>query len=154
MYMNNSLIYLINIEATIDDVRFGSKVGQIGPKRDKAWIFLGAKMHCNLVWEKYWSTSFGANLTNLKSPGFVPSGANLSHLSECLHISHISHISHNSPSSSKFLNQWTTLINAMLRRLQSSHRISRLQMMRHSAARSPRPTASAKLLCSCASVSR
>ena len=44
------------------DGRFGSKVGQIGPKWDKS---LSSQMYWNLTW---------------KSPGFVPFWANLTHL--------------------------------------------------------------------------
>ena len=57
----------------IRDGRFGSKVGQIGPKWDKSGAFSDQisvhlaprrQIHWNLIW---------------KSPGFVPFGANLTH---------------------------------------------------------------------------
>ena len=57
----------------IRDGKFGSKVGQIGPKCDKSMAFsVQISVHLAPPRQMHW------NLI-LKSPGFVPFGANLTH---------------------------------------------------------------------------
>ena len=63
------------------DGRFGSKVGQIGPKWDKSGAFSDQisvhlapprQMHWNLIWKSHGFVPYGANLTHFGAKPTIP----------------------------------------------------------------------------------